>query len=42
MRLIVRTTLNFVNGNNQQSFKKYLRLIYENEENKIFYEKFEC
>ena len=42
MRLIVRKTLNFVNRNNQQSFKKYLRQIYENQENKTFYGKFEC
>ena len=31
MRLVFRKDLNFVNRNNQQSFRKYLRQIYENE-----------
>ena len=31
VRLIVRKALNFVNRDNQQSFRKYLRRIFENE-----------
>ena len=42
MRLIARKTLNFANRDDQQSFRKYLRRIYENEYNGTFYGKFKC
>ena len=37
MRLILRKDLNFVNPNNRQSFRKYLRQIDENEYKRTFH-----
>ena len=36
MKLNVRKALNLVNRDDQQSIKKYLRQIYENEQNRAF------
>ena len=42
MRLIVRKALIFVHRDDQQSFRKYLIRIYEDEQNGTLYGKFDC